>query len=175
MELNTSNEEALSGCMPDEQTSLGLAGRIAALAATARPNEGGSAAVEHGQAANEAGEGAPPTNRAPSTYNPQPTLRILRTAIDSLYLSFQGQIDPGMDLRLAKLKEEAQHQAEVIQAKAQISIGGNTLAVLANGKKRVAYILDDHRFHIDIGRGSHTKPERLAERDVQFHQTAITG
>lgn len=154
MELNTSNEEDLSGRWPEEHTSLGLAEGIAALAATARPNEGGAAAVEQGQAAIEAGEGAPPTNRAPSTYNPQPTLRILRTAIDSLYLSFQGQIDPGMDLRLAKLKEEAQHQAEVIQAKAQISIGGNTLAVLANGKKRVAYILDDYRFHIDIGRGA---------------------
>lgn len=153
MERNTSNEEAVSGRRPDEHTSLGLAGRIAAQAVTGQPNEGGTTLNEHEPAPIEAGEGAPPSNRAPSTYNPLPTLHILRTAIDSLYLSFQGQIDPGMDLRLAKLKEEAQHQAEVIQAKAQITIGRFTLAVLANGKKRVAYILDDHRFHIDIGRG----------------------
>lgn len=154
MELNTSNEEDLSGRRPDEPTSLGLVGRIAAPAATGQPNEGGTTRHEHAPAPIEAGKGAPPSNRAPSTYKPQPTLRILRTAIDSLYLSFQGEIDPGMDLRLAKLKKEAQHQTEVIQAKAQITIGGNTLAVLGNGKKRVAYILDDHRFHIDIGRGA---------------------
>ena len=69
-------------------------------------------------------------------------------------MSFQGQIDPLMDMHLAELKEQAQHQAEVIQAKAQITISGHTLSVLANGKKRVAYILDDHRFHLDIGRGA---------------------
>ena len=106
MERNTSNEKDLSGRRPDEHTSLGLAEGIAASAAAARPNEGGAAAVEHGQAPIEAGEGAPPTNRAPSKCNE--LFKPLRLGVDSLYPSYQGSLDPNMDERLSVLKMKAQ-------------------------------------------------------------------
>ena len=134
MELNTTNEEAVSGRRPDEQTSLGLAGGMAASAAARQANEGGAAAVERGQAPIEAGRGAPPTNRAPSKCNK--LFEPLRLGVDSLYPSYQGSLDLNMDERLSLLKKKAQDKEELDQSLAQLPIGKHLFEVQDRGAGR---------------------------------------
>ena len=172
MERNTSNEEAVSGRRPDDQTSLGLAERIAARAATARPNEGGAAAVEHGQAVIEAGEGAPPTNRAPLKCN---ELFIpLRLGVDSLYPSYQGSLDPNMDERLSVLKMKAQDKEELDQSLAQLPIGKHLFEVQDRGAGRFPYVLVDNCFRIQV-KGAAAKLLPLAYVQVSSEYLAAVG
>jgi hypothetical protein len=148
MELITSNEVAVSGRRPDEHTSLGLAGGIAAQAAARQTNEGGAAAVEGGQAPIEAGRGAPPTNRAPSKCNE--LFKPLRLGVDSLYPSYQGSLDPNMDERLSLLKGKAQGKDELDQSLAQLQIGKHLFEVRDRGAGRFPYVLVDNCFRIQV-------------------------
>lgn len=116
----------------------------AAPARTAQPADG------RGEAAPA---GAPSSNRAPANYIEE-SGRILRCAIDSLYLSFVGELSDLRDWQLNELKKLAQSDSEVIQARAQIRIGEHMFQVLDHGKKkRCPYILDNSAMRLEIGRG----------------------
>lgn len=116
----------------------------AAAARTAEPADG------RGEAAPA---GAPSSNRAPANYSEE-SGRILRCAIDSLYLSYAGELSDQRDWQLHELKELAQSDSEVVQARAQIQIGEHLFQVLDHGKKkRCPYILDNLDMRLEIGRG----------------------
>ena len=99
--------------------------------------------------------GAPPSNRAPDNYvvGDQGPCRVLRWAVDSLDLSFQGQLADGMRARLDALKQNAQSENEAEQATAQISIAGHLFAVAGHGRGRFRYVLTDDRFFIQVSKG----------------------
>lgn len=101
-------------------------------------------------------EGPPPTNRGPSKYNEgnDCPCHVLRTAIDSLYLSYPGELSEGMFARLDDLKLMAQTGDEEEQSKAQITIGDHLFAVASHGAGRFRFVLHDDRFRLNISKGT---------------------
>jgi hypothetical protein len=96
---------------------------------------------------NGGGTGAPPSNTAPHNCNPGPYL--LRWGVDSLYLSYPGQLSEERDAELRALKSLAQgqpHQA----AKAQLALGDHVFEVLDKGKGLFPFILVDGAFRLQL-------------------------
>ena len=101
------------------------------------------------------GEGAPPSNTAPSNCKPP---RILRTGIDSLYLSVPGFIYMDTDIKLKTLKTLAQGTAQE-QALAVYPVLGHRFEVWAKGSGRFPYVLADNAYYFKFsGPGSRTLP-----------------
>jgi len=93
-------------------------------------------------------QGTPPSNTVPSKYNSDNF--VLRFGIDSLYLSYQGELSEQWEQKLTGLKDLAQHEDPKQQAKAQLSIGDHLFEVKDKGQKPFAYVLADNWFRICI-------------------------
>ena len=104
--------------------------------------------------------GAPPSNTAPANYiNTTNNTKILRFGVDSLYLSYPGQLASEWDQRLTGLKLAAQSQEETQEAKAQVKIGEHLFEVKGKGGERFSFVLVDNCFHIQLsGYNSHALP-----------------
>jgi hypothetical protein len=97
------------------------------------------------------GKGAPPSNTAPANYiTPSNHTKILRFGIDSLYLSYPGQLASEWDQRLTGLKLAAQAEEETDKAKAQVKIGEHLFEVKGKGGQRFSFVLVDNCFHIQL-------------------------
>ena len=94
-------------------------------------------------------QGAQPSNRAPQKYmgGEESPCRVLRWAIDSLDLSYQGKLSDKMFERLEGLKSTAQAEDEATQATAQITIGNHLFAVAGYGRGRFRFVLTDERLN----------------------------
>ena len=100
-------------------------------------------------------QGAQPSNRAPQKYiEDESPCRVLRWDIDSLDLSYQGELSDRMFDRLEALKAMAQSEDERVQATAQITIGNHLFAVAGYGRGRFRFVLTDERFFIQVSRGT---------------------
>lgn len=107
----------------------------------------------------ECGEVAKSTQSSitvPSKYIPEekPQNRILRCAVDSLYLSYQGELSNEVDDRLEDRKKSAQSNEDEEQSIAQIVIADRLFNVAAHGAGRFRYVISDDRFRIQISRGT---------------------
>ncbi|MES2366789.1 MAG: replication initiation factor [Pseudomonadota bacterium] len=98
-----------------------------------------------------------PTNREPYNSNNE-YFKLLRFGIDSLYLSYQGDIFPEVQDRLTKLKQLAQHPEADQQALAQYSIAGHIFEVKDKGSSVFPYVLEDGAFRIQLSRPSKKLP-----------------
>ncbi|MDO8282477.1 MAG: hypothetical protein Q7U10_07625 [Thermodesulfovibrionia bacterium] len=109
-----------------------------------------------GVSAGAVAQGTQLSNTVPSKYieENQKLCLVLRTAIDSLYLSYPGELSEDMFGRLDELKEIAQGDEEAEQAKAQITIGNHLFAVASHGAGRFRFVLFDDRFRLNISKGS---------------------
>lgn len=97
------------------------------------------------------GSGAPPSNTAPANYiNTPNNTKILRFGVDSLYLSYPGQLASEWDQRLTGLKLAAQAVEETDKAKAQVKIGEHLFEVKGKGGQRFSFVLVDNCFHIQL-------------------------
>lgn len=123
-------------------------------AATALPDRSRSSG-EDGQGGAADG-GAQSTNRAPQSYKQgqDEPCRILRTTIDSLYLSYTGELSLQADERLADLKKAAQSESDWERATAQWITGDHLFAVLDKAPRPYRYVLKDERFHLQVSRGN---------------------
>lgn len=109
----------------------------------------------------EGGEGAKGTqssNTVPPKYisegkETKPICRILRCAVDSLYLSYRGELSNEVDDRLEERKKLAQSDEDEHQSIAQITIADRLFKVEAHGAGRFRYVISDDRFRIQISRG----------------------
>ena len=97
-------------------------------------------------------KGTPSSNTVPPQYNSDS--HILRFGIDSLYLSYQGELSEKSENKLSELKELAQSDNPKKQDKAQLSIGDHLFEVLDKGKKPFAFVLVDNWFRISFSRRS---------------------
>jgi hypothetical protein len=124
--------------------------RLAAPPARSAGEDGRS-----GEAVPRPRKGAQPSNRAPQKYkgDGERPCRVLRWAVDSLDLTYQGEISDRMWERLASLKETAQSEEEAEQARAQFSIGNHLFAVAGHGRGRFRFVLTDERFFIQVSKG----------------------
>lgn len=105
----------------------------------------------------EDGKGSLPTNREPHNSN-NDYFKLLRFGVDSLYLSYQGEIFPEVQERLIKLKQLAQHPEADQQALAQFSIAGHIFEVKDKGSSVFPYVLEDGAFRIQLSRASKRLP-----------------
>lgn len=96
---------------------------------------------------NRGGTGAPPSNTAPD--NSISICQPLRWGVDSLYLSYPGQLSNSARRDLAELKQQAQ-QAPHEAAKAQYAFDGHVFEVSDKGSGLFAYRLSDGAFDIKL-------------------------
>ena len=93
--------------------------------------------------------GAPPSITAPAN-----SIRPLRHGVDSLYLSFQGGIDPELAVWLQECKLRAQSQNENISSLGGVGLGDHHFMVLPRGRGRFAFVLEDNWFSIQLSNAS---------------------
>jgi hypothetical protein len=95
----------------------------------------------------------PPSNTVPNKYNTE-FFKPLRWGIDSLYLSFAGELFPDSEQQLIQLKKLAQAYHIKDQALAQLKLAGHIFEVKDKGAKFFPYILEDNAFRIQLSKAS---------------------
>jgi hypothetical protein len=105
--------------------------------------------------------GAPPSNTAPSKYIKP---KILRSGIDSLYLSYLGSLKEPIETELEKLKLCAQSTEPADQALASVLVADHSFRVDGRGKGRFPFILSNNQYHMQLSRARSTSmPMMMAQ------------
>ncbi len=107
--------------------------------------------------ADSAAQGTPPSNTVPYNCNNE-YFKLLRFGVDSLYLSYQGELFPEVKERLVKLKQLAQHPEADQQAQAQYAIAGHIFEVKDKGSSIFPFVMEDGAFRISLSRTSKKTP-----------------
>lgn len=104
------------------------------------------------------GMGTPPSNTVPYNSNNNDYFKLLRLGVDSLYLSYPGDIYPEVQERLIKLKQLAQHPEADQRALAQYPVAGHIFEVKDKGSSVFPYVLEDGAFRICLSKASKQLP-----------------
>lgn len=115
-------------------------------------------------------EGAPPSNTAPANCIDDKDM-VLRSAVDSLYLSFVGSIFEDVEQNLINLKTLAQSDNPFDIADAFIELDGDRFAVLGRGTRLFHYILKGADFNIQLSKHS---ADKLPMAYVQISSKSLT-
>lgn len=118
----------------------------------------------------EGSPGAPPCNTAPDNCITD-QIQFLRCGIDTLELSFQGDLTLEMQDQLEALKTKAQSRDPNVQAQAQLTLGEHLFQVKPNGNGRFPYVLYDGWFYIRV---SNSDSQRLPLCHVQISSELLT-
>jgi len=114
--------------------------------------------------------GAPPSNTAPANCI-EGQHRVLRAGVDSLYLSFKGDLFEVIELTLIELKSLAQSDDPLEVANAVFEIEGHRFEVLGRGSRNYPFILKDGSFNIQL---SSESSESLPLAYVQISSHCLT-
>lgn len=116
------------------------------------------------------GPGAPPSNTAP--HNSKSTLpdgfRLLRLAVDSLYLSYPGDLHPAVLSALVKLKALAQSEHPEQQADAQYPLGTHIFEVRDKGAGRFPFVLVDNTYRIQLSKPGKKLPMAYVQVSAEY-------
>ncbi len=116
--------------------------------------------------------GAPLSNTAPANCIEQINgTRILRTGVDSLYLSHKGQMNPEAEENLATLKKLAQSDDPLDQAYAVLELQDHLFEVKGKGMGRFPYVIIDNWFHIQL---SSAKAKSMPMAYIQIASEILT-
>lgn len=126
-----------------------------------------------GRTNGEDSQGTPPSNTVPSNDNID-KFKPLRFGIDSLYLSYHGQLADEWNIKLDDLKSIAQSEDEAEQALAQVSIRSHLFEVRDKGMPRFPYVLVDNCFFIKINR-KQSKTLPMAHVQISSEYLAAVG
>lgn len=102
-------------------------------------------------------EDAPPSNTASSNCN-RGYFQPLRWGVDSLYLSYPGEVCPVMNSELARLKGIAQSPEPYQRIHAQLELDGHIFEVKDKGAPLFPYILEDNAFRLQVSRSAGRMP-----------------
>lgn len=128
---------------------------------------GGSRADGAENVAEPGASGAAPGNTAPDNCNPSGSFKALRWGVDSLYLSYQGQLDFEVQQRLKSLKALA--QGELDQAlTAQLPILDHVFEVSDKGAGSFPYVLRDNAFRIQLARSGTKLPMAYVQVSAEY-------
>jgi hypothetical protein len=102
----------------------------------------------------EGNSGASPSNTAPHNSNTAlpDGFKLLRLAVDSLYLSFPGELNDASFSALQKLKTNAQSENLEQLASAQYPIGSHIFEVKDRGAGLFPIVLVDNAYRIQLSR-----------------------
>jgi len=120
-------------------------------APTERPSVCSGAARAHGGDRVGVEFDTSPTNRVSNKYNPD-YFQPLRWGIDSLYLSFTGELHLQQERKLEFLKKQAQSDQLNEQAAAQLKLNEHIFEVKDKATGMFAFILEDNCFRIQLSR-----------------------
>lgn len=121
------------------------------------------------EAAERAFKGARPSNTAPYNSNTgEEWFKALRWGVDSLYLSYPGELSREADNRLKELKQLAQSSEPSEIAKAQLPLAGHIFEVKEKGASLFPYILEDGAFRIQLSRPGHKAPMAYVKVSAKF-------
>lgn len=100
-----------------------------------------------------------PSNTASKSYGEGYQVRVLRLGIDSLYLSYYGEINPHQDFELSGKKLSAQSRYAKERALAQWEVGDHIFEVSGAGQRvegqgGFSYVLTDNAFRIALSSAS---------------------
>ena len=115
--------------------------------------------------------GAPPSNTAPHTCKEEGEgvkFKLVRLAVDSLYLSYPGDLSASSVKTLAKLREYARSEHPEEQAKAQYPIGGHVFEVKDKGAGRFPYVLADNAFRIQLSNPGRKMPMAYIQVSAEY-------
>lgn len=96
--------------------------------------------------------GTQSSNTVPSTSIDTYNTKILRTGIDSLYLSYQGDLSEESSIRLTELKKLAQSNDSNTVSLAQVALDSHVFEVKDRGRHPFAFILSDNWYRIEIAK-----------------------
>ncbi len=102
--------------------------------------------------------GAPPSNTAPCNCKEEPSVRLLRSGVDTLQLSFRGELFDEQAVRLRQLKELSQSRHLREQNRAQVELDGRLFQVHGKGFGLFKYVLTDHWYRISLSDGLGSVP-----------------
>lgn len=137
-----------------------------------QPQADSDSSDERGAPASESGseQGAPPSNTAPynSNGNLPDGLRLLRLAVDSLYLSYPGDIKPEVLAVLQKLKLLAQSDHPELQSQAQYPLGSHIFEVKDKGARLFPFILEDNAYRIQVSKPGKRLPMAYVKVSAEY-------
>lgn len=128
--------------------------------------------------------GTQSSNTVPSNCITETNTKILRVGIDSLYLSYQGDLFESKAIRLNELKKLAQSVVGSDVPLAQETIQNHIFEVKDRGRHPFAYVLTDNHYRLEIARlGAKRTPlahvqissELLTCRGANFAVDTLTG
>jgi hypothetical protein len=111
-------------------------------------------------------DGASPSNTAPNNSNPY-FFQALRVGVDSLYLSYPGQMSESVDAELRELKKLAQDRDD-LAAKAQYKLGDHIFEVKDKSSGLFPFTIEDDAFQIRLS-AHHAKSMPMAYVKVSSH------
>jgi hypothetical protein len=147
------------------------AGKAAGVPRDSNQADSGSADARVARADESGSEqGAPPSNTAP--YNSNEHLpdgfRLLRLAVDSLYLSYPGDIKPEVLGALNKLKTMAQSDHPEHQAQAQYPLGSHIFEVKDKGARLFPFVLEDNAYRIQLSKPGKRLPMAYVKVSAEY-------
>lgn len=116
-------------------------------------------------------DGATPSNTAPAKYTTHENITPLRCSIDSLYISYKGEINTNIESLLNELKGKAQHPNTAISSEAVWEISEHRFEVKPKGAGKFSFVLDDNWFNIQI---SSSKAVNMPMAYVQVKSELLT-
>lgn len=122
---------------------------------------------EDGRMHGEVAMGTPPSNTVPSNCNSE-YFKALRWGVDSLYLSYAGEVFPEMASKLQRLKEVAQSPEAYLQVTAQLGLDGHIFRVNDKGAPLFPFILEDNAFRLQVSRSSGRVPLAYVKISSEF-------
>lgn len=127
-------------------------------------------AAPAGESGPEGISGAPPSNTAP--YNSikvkEKGFRLLRVAVDSLYLSFPGELHQHVFVALKDLKTLAQSEQPIEQAMAQYVLTSHVFEVKDKGAGVFPFVLDDNAYRIQLSRPGKKLPMAYVKVSAEY-------
>ena len=130
----------------------------------------GGRAAPAGESGPEGISGAPPSNTAP--YNSknieEKGFRLLRVAVDSLYLSFSGVLHDHVLVALKDLKTLAQSEQPEVQAQAQYVLASHVFEVKDKGAGVFPFVLDDNAYRIQLSRPGKKLPMAYVKVSAEY-------
>lgn len=100
-------------------------------------------------------------NTASPKYTTHQKIKHLRCAVDSLYVSFKGEIEPELEGFLSIIKLQAQDPNPDISSQAYVSIADHKFEMKPKGVRRFSYVLKDNWFSIQISNSSDDSQSRF--------------
>lgn len=132
-------------------------------------------AAPAGESGSEGIGGAAPSNTAPHNSitlakerEKENGFRLFRVAVDSLYLSYPGELSPAIQSTLIQLKAYAQSLDIGEQCKAQYPVGAHIFEVKDKGARMFPYVLEDNAYRIQLARPGKKLPMAYVKVSAEY-------